>query len=318
VLPIASVDLRRTPTAARLELATAEGDREHLARFFAATGEPMTALQADGDPDAPQPANVTRRNALKAWHRGNVAGIAGQVLGLCAALGLVALIGTGLRLYTGLCKARRRTGKRSLFWRAREPLWRRLHRWIALGAATFLLNLSITGAVLAAGEIQLWAFLTLHVVPPPYPRPSPLPPVSEAALTTGIPAMLDGAYKAALAAEPSSPVTSIQLVHRGGMPKALVTLGGANPRTLVFRAGTDTRVEDWATRGVQKGQGYFADWHQVFKRLHRGDIVGHFTGRYLALAVGLALGYLLVSGLVMYFDLRRRRHDAGRSGWFWR
>jgi hypothetical protein len=37
---------------------------------------------------------------------------------------------------------------------------------------------------------------------------------------------------------------------------------------------------------VQRGNGYFADWHQVLKRMHRGDVVGHFGGRYFSIAVG--------------------------------
>jgi len=317
-MPIASVDLQRAGPLTRLEFATADGDRERMRRYDAATGAPISALEADGDPDRPQPGYVQRRNALKSWHRGNVAGLPGQLLGLAAGITLAALGVTGVLLYLELWRARRRLGRRGLFWTARESRWRRLHRWVSIIAAAFLLNMAITGAVLAYGEIQLALFLRYHIGAPPYPRPSPLPPYSEHALAGDIPAMLETSYRAARAARPAARIVAVDLVVRDGGPKGLVHLGGAAAAVLAFDAVSGAPVTDRATSGRQAGNGYFADWHQVVKRLHRGDIIGHFAGRYVDIAAGLALVYLVASAAVLYWSLLRQRRATGRGALFWR
>jgi hypothetical protein len=315
-IEIASVRLRMVGSEPEIEFATAEGNRDFVRRFSAKTGEPMTQSQVEGNRDLPPAPNVIRRNEIKSWHRGNIAGITGQVVGLLTGLGLISIAVTGIGTYVRLWRLRK--GTLVLFWSARESLWRRAHRWIAIVAAVLVLNLALTGSVLAYGEIQLWAFLNLHIgVPPPYPRPSPMPPLSEGALQGDIQNLIAVAYDSAQGSDASVSITRIELVSRRGAEIALVSFGGTQPHIKAFDSSTGLATQDWAERGLQQGNGYFTDWHQVIKRLHRGDIVGHFAGRYLTLATGLALAYLVTSGIVMYVHLLRRR-AAGRQTLFWR
>jgi hypothetical protein len=317
-MPYASVDLRMVGEMPRLEFAEASGERSTMRRFYADTAAPMTQQVADGETGAPPPDNVTKRNTLKAWHRGNIVGLPGQLLGLLVGLSLITLVVTGVVLYFKLWAARRKAGRPGFFWSAKESVWRRLHRWIAIVAAAFIFNIAVSGSILAYGEIQLDVFLEYHIGAAPYPRPTPMPPVSEAALPHDVNAMLETTYRAARVYSPNGRITAVQLVVHDGLSKGLATLGGTKPRILAFDAHTGLAVSDWATAGVQVGQGYFADWHQMLKRFHRGDILGSFAARYVDLAAGLALLYLVVSSLFLYFDMRKRRQQTGRSGWFWR
>jgi uncharacterized iron-regulated membrane protein len=318
-LPVASVDLRMAGDLVRLQFADARGDRLTMRRFDARTGDTITQLQAEGNPDAIAPDYVSKRNQLKSWHRGNVAGLTGQFFGLTAGLSLLALGITGVVLYLQIWRVRRRAvgllSSRSFFWSARESLWRRLHRWVAIVSAVLVLNIAVSGSILAAGEIKLRLFLEHGIGSPPYPRPSELPPVSDAILPVNVNEMLQTAWRSVQADAAESPVTQIQLVHRDGTAKALVTLGGTHARTLAFDASSGAVTGDWATRGVQAGSGYYADWHQFVKRLHRGDVVGHFNGRYVDITAGMALFYLVISGGVMYLQQRAQRARRGIAGW---
>jgi uncharacterized iron-regulated membrane protein len=318
-LAVASVDLRMAGDLVRLQFADASGSRNTMNRFNAVTGEPITQRQAEGNPDATPPAYVTKRNNLKTWHRGNAAGLTGQFVGLFTGLGLVALATTGIVLYLQIWRVHRRAkglmSNRSFFWSARESTWRTLHRWVAIVSAVFVLNIAVSGTILAASEIKLNLFLQHGVGSPPYPRPSPLPPVSAARLPVNVNVMLQTAWQAARNMDANRPVTAIQLVHRDGIAKSLVTVGGEQPSTLAFDATAGTAVADWATAGHQVGSGYYADWHQFVKRMHRGDVIGSFKGRYIDLTAGLALLYLVVSGGIMYLQQRGQRTRMGVGAW---
>jgi uncharacterized iron-regulated membrane protein len=314
----ASVDLRMVGDTARLEFAEASGERDTMRRFYAETAAPMTQQVADGDTGARPPDNVIKRTTLKAWHRGNIIGMPGQVLGLLVGLSLIVLVVTGVVLYFKLWAARRKAGRPEFFWSAKESLWRRLHRWIAIVAAAFIFNIAVSGSILAYGEIQLNIFLQHHIGAAPYPRPTPMPTVSEAPLPHDVNAMLQTTYRAGRVYSPNGRITALQLVVRNGIPKGLVTLGGIRPRILAFDARGGAEISDWSTGGVQVGQGYFADWHQALKRFHRGDILGSFAARYVDLAAGLALLYLVVSSFFIYFDMKKRRRQTGRTNWFWK
>jgi hypothetical protein len=317
-MPYASVDLRMVGEVPRLEFAEASGARGTMRRFYAETAAPMTQEVANGESGAQPPDNVSKRNNLKAWHRGNIIGLPGQVVGLLVGLSLIVLVVTGVVLYFKLWAARRKAGRPGFFWSVKESLWRRLHRWIAIVAAAFIFNIAVSGTILAYGEIQLHVFLEHHIGAAPYPRPTAVPPVSEAPLPRDVNAMLQTAYKAGRIYSPNGRITAVQLVVHNGVAKGLVTLGGTKPHILAFDALSGAEVSDWSTSGVQVGQGYFADWHQALKRFHRGDILGSFWGRYVDLAAGLALLYLVVSSFFIYFDMRKRRRQTGRTNWFWK
>ena len=315
-MPIASVELRVAGGNPRLQLAEASGERSTMRRFHAATGAPMSQQVADGDPFANGPPPLPFRDWLKSWHKGDIAGLAGQAVALCAGLVLLVMVVTGVGAYLRMWRMRRGMNKRGLFWNSQESLWRRLHRWIAIVAAVLLLNVAVTGSILEVGEILVQLAVRHHVGSPPYPLPTPLPTLSEAPLAGDLQQALRSTYAAGLAAAPGEPVVILQIVQRGGAQKGLATVGGAHARVLAFdMAGRP--VADWATAGVQRGNGYFADWHQVLKRMHRGDIVGHFGGRYFSIAVGLAFLYLVASGFVLYGQLLRQRARAHGFKPYW-
>lgn len=309
-MPIASVDMRMADGRPQLQLAEADGDRAAMQRFDAGTGNP--AVEAERDARF-----AAWRNLLKSWHRGNIAGLPGQFAGLLTGLALVALMASGTLIYAKMYQSRRRIGKAGPFWRSRDSRWRRLHRWTSTVAAVFILNIALSGIVLAAAEIKLAFFLQYHVGTPPYPKPGALPPLSRGPLQIDIAAALDRAYSAGAVARIGAPIVGIALVRNGAASHALVTFGGRTPTIRAFDTLSGRSVADPATIGVQVGQGYYADWHQIVKRLHRGDIIGSFAGRYVDIAAGLALLYLTVSGIVLYLQLHGQR-GPGRRRYFWR
>lgn len=317
-MPIAGVDYRMTGDIPRLELSEANGERDSELRFYAETGEPMSPLVADGDPFRPPPDYTRARERIKSFHKGDAFGLPGQLVGILTGSALIVVTLSGLTVYLRLWQARHRVGHPGLFWKSRESVWRRLHRIVAVVAAVFVLNKAVTGTILAWGEFQTKLAVVYHILTPAYPMPTPLPPFSEDRLSGDLLGALQRGFDAALQAAPSAPIVSIELVRRGGQSKALVTTGGSRPQTLAFDMLSGVPVDDWAIRGTQKGNGYFADWHQILKRMHRGDIVGHFAGRYVDITVGIALLYLVTSGIVLYVQMLRRRTRAGQFGLFWK
>lgn len=321
-ISIGSVDLRMAGSAARLEFADASGDRGSMRAYYADSGKPMAEPVAEADSEKNMPSNQVFRTLLKKIHRGNIAGMPGQFIGLATGLALAVMTITGVLLYIRMWRARCASGKKAFFWDTPDSLWRRLHRWVSIVAAALVLNIAVTGVILAWGEIQLNFFLQYHIGSAPYPRPTRLPPVSAAKLPENIPELLSKTYQAAAAQQAGQPILVLQLVQRDGISKGLATLAsnadGSEVQTLAFNAATGEAVSDWATSGVQQGNGYYTDWHQVLKRMHRGDIIGSFVGRYIDLATGLALLYLTVSAFFLYSELWQRRRKLGRTGWFWK
>jgi uncharacterized iron-regulated membrane protein len=57
--------------------------------------------------------------------------------------------------------------------------------------------------------------------------------------------------------------------------------------------------------------------HNFLKEVHSGSIIG-LPGRVLSLLSGFSLIFLSVTGIVMYFDMKRSRDKLGRHGIFWR
>jgi len=317
-MPIAAVDLRMSGAAARLQFSEADGALRTQRRFSADTGAPLDEGLADGGPRADSPPNVILRNTIKSFHKGDIAGIPGQVVGLFAGLALIGLTVTGAITYFKLWNARRAIGRGAFLWASRDSLWRRMHRWIAILASALVLNIAVSGTILAVAEIQLNLFLQYRLGAPPYPRPDPAPPVSSSVLPPGLQSMLQTTYRAAHAQRPAAPIAALTLVERAdGVARGLATFGGARPRILAFNARTGAPMTDWTTGGVLVGPGYFTDWHQLVKRIHRGDIIGDFAGRYIDIATGLALLYLVISSFLMYADLWRARAKRGRKALFW-
>jgi uncharacterized iron-regulated membrane protein len=315
-LRIASVDYRMVGDTPRLELSAADGSRETELRFYAKTGETMTPMVADHDSLRADP-SAGLRERIKSFHKGDALGLPGQFLGMLAGLGLTVMVLSGVTLYLRLWKARRKAGHSALFWKSRESRWRRFHRYIAILAAVFLLNKAITGTILGWGEIQVQLAIH-HILPFPYPMPSPMPPFSEGLLEGDLLRGLQVAFDATQSAIPGAPIVVIELVRRDAKEKSLVTIGGSRPQTLALDMLAGTPMDDPARRGIQVGNAYFTDWHQILKRMHRGDIIGRFAGRYGDIACGLALLYLVSSGFILFVQMWRIRARNGRVKLFWR
>ncbi|MEY4761835.1 MAG: PepSY-associated region [Pseudomonadota bacterium] len=295
----ASVRLYAAAGHVRIEFADADGDRKAMRRFDAVSGQ---SLDEYFPPEPGPGTSGATRDALKTWHRGNVAGLAGQLIGIVVGLAVVVMALSGLWIYLGLYRARRRIGRSGLFWKA-GPLLPRLHRSVAVVAAAFLLNMAVTGVVLGISEFQLHLFLDHHLGSPPYPRPGPMPPLSDDALRLPVAQALDRAF----AESGNASLRGVELFRRNGKDMARITRGGSEEESKLIDLVTGETVAPDPHRPGHQGHGYLADWHQIVKRLHRGDVVGHFAGRYIDLAAGLSLLFLLVSGSLIYLKQGRRQ-----------
>lgn len=179
---------------------------------------------------------------------------------------------------------------------------RTLHRWIALAAAVFLLNMIVTGTILAWGSIG-------DARRDARPRlAAPLP-------TDDLPTLADTIYQIAHKAAPEAPIVSLTLVMGDGQPRGAVTFGGDAPGQLFVNPIAGGYLVGNA--GALSPGGATLDWHSFIKRLHRGDFIGDIHGRYLSIFAGLSFLFLLGSGMAMYAKMWITRCKRGRSGYFW-
>jgi uncharacterized iron-regulated membrane protein len=211
-------------------------------------------------------------------------------------------------MYSSLFASRAVTKRRNPFWSS-GGWWRTLHRGISIVAALFLSIVMLSGTWLAVESLYFGYYLTSHQ---PAPRVDPSSPLPDASL----PAMLRttlGAYQAAM---PDTPARVIRLRFFGGMPQGVIVTGEEEARQLVFNAATGRRASE--TEPGYPVTGFPFGWqaHQVAKSVHRGDFFG-LTGRFMDLFSGLAMIYLSISGIAMYYELWRKRRKAGRSGLVW-
>jgi len=262
---------------------------------------------------------------VKAFHNGTVLAAPGIWLIFCTGLSLLVLSLTGLWVYTRMWLQRRALGRSGLFWSApKEPvLWRRLHRYISIFAAVFLAYIAVTGMLLALDDIVVR-------FSPGYP-----PSLLRAGLPTGMapgPAAVKPALAlddlaaefvrvraAAQAAAPNYRPLSITLT--AGQDAQVITPFrsklGLHPALYRFDAATGAWTNP-ATAGVPAPSPYVGSlhWHQILKRLHRGDILGA-DGRWVLVLSDLCLLYLCTSGIVMYLQMLGLRRRIGAKAWFW-
>jgi len=179
--------------------------------------------------------------------------------------------------------------------------WRRWHRWIGFPAALFLLFAAITGMALAIteffGEAEALREATRDMV-------SPLN-TSGPASTWSTP--IAGAIAAVAAAAPGAPIDKIELQPKGDRPTVTVFTGkptGGEDRKFVVdaRSGALLAVEAYADK-------------PFLNRLHSGEAFGD-GGLVVAMFWALALIVLTISGLIIYF-LMRRRNLTGIQRVFW-
>lgn len=189
-------------------------------------------------------------------------------------------------------------------------MWRKIHRWVSIIAAAYLLNMAATGALLAWDEwsLRLPGGNLSPAVRLAAANPQPLPDVNLAAAA-------QTAYRAAQALAPDAPMTALRMNVARGVLQGVAEFGGAYPGRITVRAADGARLS--GPPGPTTPDAAIA-YHQMLKRLHRGDFIGSFSGRYLSIIAGCCLLFLSISGLVMYGDLLRLRWQRGNRQWFWR
>ena len=179
--------------------------------------------------------------------------------------------------------------------------WRKWHRWVGLAAAPFLLFAAVTGVVAGVAELTSEDEAAREAA---RDRVSdvrlPAPPA-----VVGEPAAKALAAAAGRAA--GAPVDKVLVDFKANPPAVTVYLGrpdGGEDRKLVFDARTGELLRE---------EGY-AD-KPFLTRLHSGEAFGDW-GLVLGAAWGTALVALLVTGLVIYWAMRRPgRKGLGRVFW---
>jgi uncharacterized iron-regulated membrane protein len=181
--------------------------------------------------------------------------------------------------------------------------WRRWHRWLGLSAALFLLFAATTGFFVAGteffGEAEAKREALRDVV-------SPVTASAPATLAT-----VDSAIGRALATVASTagnvPIDRVTLELKGDEPVVSVFTGkptGGEDRKYVLDARTGRLITNEA----------YADKPFLY-RLHSGEAFGD-GGLVLAMGWALALVWLTISGLNIYWRMRRR-NATGLQKVFW-
>jgi len=177
-------------------------------------------------------------------------------------------------------------------------IMRRWHRWIALPAALLLAFVAVTGVLLHLDMMRLGQN-------PPGSEAGPPPPVqaipSDADLAAMIARLADAARK-----DPSVKVQSLQ-INLMGPAVTLVAGAGGPPGSpqIKLDAVTGRRIVDPPPP---------ADFHYVLQDLHAGYFLS-WPGRIISVLCGISLLVLALTGLQMWWDMRRRRRS---SALFWK
>ena len=179
--------------------------------------------------------------------------------------------------------------------------WRKWHRWIGFGAALFLLWAAGTGFLVAFteffGEEEALRERTRDLV-------------SAVTLVSPNAAWLDPLAKAFATASSTvgpAPIDKVEIQFKGEQPTVTVFTGkpsGGEDRKLVLDARTGALLSNEA----------YADKPLLY-RLHSGEAFGD-GGLVVAMFWGLALLVINVTGLIIYF-MMRRPNVTGLRRVFW-
>ena len=280
--------------------------KDDLRAFDALTGEPANPVEAK-----PLYPPQSTRQWLKEWHRfwgpsvflwrGDKPGV---YIELVAGLMLLTLIVTGLVYYFRLLKMRRKIKRPGLFWKA-GGTWRALHRSFSVGAAIFIVLVAVSGTLLGY-ESTYHTFIKR----PDRVDPAPLTPAQVAQM---VPATLTAMERAA----PEIAARVIRLREYHGYLQGVIVTHEQVTRQFVFdtRSGRALNLTEPGYPDSQFPWGM--DVHEAIKHFHSGLMFG-VSQRVMNLIAGLALLYLSVSGVVMYFEMWAKRRQSGRKAFFWK
>jgi len=338
-----------------IELRMAEGKpaghvqvgAEHLI-FDLSSGAPLPA--ADLPPVNPGKLVPSARETFKAFHRFMFMSRWGVAVNVVAGLVFGLMVFTGLVHYFRLLASRRKVGRGAPLWRA-GGWWRDLHRWLSVVAGIFVIVLVVSGFALAIN--CLGQDLNTRAVPRapsgaiPSAQTSP-PPDSELAAIThtsfrelfywvhgpisdAIPsdkassplrdselaAMTHTTLSAFHDAMPGTAIKVLRLRYFAGYPQGIVVTAGHDTAQFVFNAATGRPMSE--TEPGYPSTGFPIGWqaYQWLKAIHSGEMFG-MSGRSFQTLGGLAMVYLSVSGIVMYYRMWVRRRRSGRQALFWR
>lgn len=283
-------------------------------RFDPANGREIGRVAKEPQDD---PSPISTRNTFKRLHRMTTFGNWALTINLVVAIGLALLIVTGTLLWWKLYQGRRKIKRPAVFWKG-GGTWRMLHRSISIVAVAFLTVVTLSGAWLAVESAGLAINFAYH---PPKQAGGPAHVRPDMALSPAqdlqLPAMLATTMRAARAEAPGDSFKVVRLRTYAGYSQGVVVTGGDRPQQLVFnaRTGDGMTTSEPGYPSVPFPFGWHA--HQIAKSIHRGDWFG-MTGRWIDLLAGVALSYLSLSGIVLYYQMWRKRRDSGRGKLVWK
>ena len=285
--------------------------RGKLLVFDAVSGAVLAGPDTAKPAKFPQKNHPSFRSTMKDLHRFLWYGSWGTPFDIVFGLTMCTILFAGLVMYFRLLAARARTGRKNLYWSA-GGFWRTLHRVIAVTSSAFLVIVVVSGTSLAIGSLGVTISTALHHGV----RTGVSEDVSSPLADAELPGMLHTTLTAWRADNVHTPIKVLRLRYFSGMPQGVIVAGGDETRQVVFNAATGRRASETEPGYPATGQTFGWQEDQIAKQIHRGDIIG-LSGRWMSLLTGLSLVFLIVSGVVMYFDLWNRRRRAGRPGLFW-
>lgn len=174
--------------------------------------------------------------------------------------------------------------------------WRRWHRWAAIPAGIFLFFIALTGVLLHADMIRLGQH-------PPGHEPGLKREVQSLPTDTVLATMIGRLADRVRAS--GTPVTELKVNLAG--PRITLTAGAGGP------PGAPELKLDALTGAQIVAPPPPADFHYILQDFHAGYYFG-WTGRLISILSGLALIILSISGLQLWWDMRRR----GKKGIYWK
>lgn len=281
-----------------------------ILRIDAASGATLAKAPEVQEDQSP----ASDRNTFKRLHRMTTFGDWALWINIIVSAALAVLIVTGTIMYWNLLQGRWKLGRKAIIWSA-GGVWKTLHRAFALICGIFLVVVTLSGAWLAVESLGLALyFKEMRTSGKPMgPPPDASSPLRDAEL----PAMLHTTLAAYHRLRPDIKIRVVRLRYYGDMPQGAVISDGEEARQYVFNAVTGRRVSETELGYPRTPFPFGWQAHQIAKSIHRGDFFG-LTGRWMDLLAGFAMIYLSVSGIVMYYELWKKRRKAGRKGLIWK
>lgn len=186
---------------------------------------------------------------------------------------------------------------------------RKYHRWISISVAAIMLVIAITGIFL-----QIESMLNASGGPPDNPPVNATGVAGAEGKTVLTDEQLAQLFATVLAnvrkQAPTASIDFVQLRLMGGAPEVEVMAASPQPHRLRFDAMTGAPI-------VSDASSERMDLHRLLMEIHNGEIIG-LPGIWLSILSGVALVLLCVSGILVYYNVYRRRVQSGRHGFFWK